>query len=63
MGRVEKLGIGLLFAYISFVGLFLWGWILNIVKVFEGFDLESGKCILRIVGIFVAPLGAILGFL
>ena len=40
------------------------GWIMNIVKVFGMADAEiTGMFIIRIVGIFLAPLGAILGFL
>lgn len=40
------------------------GWIANIVKIF-GADLShfTGIIILRVVGVFVAPLGVVLGFL
>lgn len=40
------------------------GWIANIVKlVGSNFDPLTGMVVARAVGIFVAPLGAVLGFL
>lgn len=36
------------------------GWVSNIVALFN-LDAFSGEIILRVVGIFLAPLGAILG--
>lgn len=40
------------------------GWIWNIVKIAgSSFSEITGMLVLRIVGIFVAPLGAILGYL
>ena len=40
------------------------GWIWNIVKIFATVaDPIGGMFILRCIGIFVAPLGAVLGFL
>lgn len=39
------------------------GWILNIVAIAQSsFDVISSMLVLRIAGIFVAPLGAVLGF-
>jgi uncharacterized membrane protein len=38
------------------------GWISNIVALFS-LDTFGGEMVLRVVGIFLAPLGAILGFL
>lgn len=41
----------------------LGGWVWNIVKLAHmGFDPLTGMAVLRIVGIFLAPLGAILGY-
>lgn len=46
-----------------FLGLII-GWVWNIVKIYSGsIDPITLKMILRIVGIFIAPLGAILGYL
>ena len=40
------------------------GWIANIYKLANSsFDVLTGMLVLRIVGIFLAPLGAILGYL
>lgn len=40
------------------------GWIWNIVKIVQsGFDVFTGMLIARCIGVFVAPLGAVLGFL
>jgi hypothetical protein len=39
------------------------GWVRNIITIaHSGLDQISGMLILRIVGIFVAPLGAVLGY-
>ena len=37
------------------------GWVANIVKLFS-LDTVSGEMVLRAVGIFLAPLGAVLRF-
>lgn len=40
------------------------GWIANIVKIASSdFAQITGMLVLRIVGIFIAPLGSVLGFL
>lgn len=41
------------------------GWVWNIIKLFnmEGIDPLTGELILRVVGVGVAPLGAIMGYL
>jgi hypothetical protein len=38
------------------------GWVANIVKLFS-LDTFSGELVIRVFGIFLAPLGAVLGFL
>ena len=39
------------------------GWIANIVKMIGmNFDVISGMLVARIVGIFVAPMGGVLGY-
>jgi hypothetical protein len=37
------------------------GWIANIIKLVH-LDVFSGEMVARAIGVFVAPLGAILGF-
>ena len=41
----------------------IYGYIANIVALFHSTGDITGQFILRIVGIFIAPLGSILGFL
>jgi hypothetical protein len=39
------------------------GWLLNIMVIIQSVDMSiTGMFVLRCVGIFVAPLGAILGY-
>lgn len=38
------------------------GWVMNIVDIAHA-DFVSGMVILRVVGIFMFPLGAVLGYL
>ena len=46
------------------MGMFLLGWVINIVKLFAMFDGPVTTMFVgRIVGVFAAPLGAVLGFL
>jgi hypothetical protein len=41
-----------------------WGWIWNIIKLAQSsFDPLTGLVVLRCFGIFIPPLGAILGFI
>lgn len=40
------------------------GWIANIIKLIESnFDPLTGLVVARIIGVFFAPLGAVLGFI
>ena len=51
------------FLYLSLLILLLGGWVMNIVEIVN-YDFASitGMIILRIAGIFIAPLGAVLGW-
>lgn len=52
-----------LFTLTLSVGL-IWGWVWNIVKIVEtDFGQITGLLVMRVVGVFLAPLGAVLGFL
>lgn len=54
--------VELLFVLVMVLG--VGGWIANIVKlVGSSFDPLTGLVVARVIGIFVAPLGAVLGFL
>lgn len=42
----------------------MFGWVWNIVKIVQSdFDVITGLFIARCIGVFVAPLGAVLGYL
>lgn len=41
----------------------LYGWVNNIITLFGMSDVWTGEGILRVAGIFAAPLGAILGYI
>jgi hypothetical protein len=48
-------------AGLAFVLAFIAGWILNIAGIANAEEI-TGMVLLRIAGIFVAPLGAVLGY-
>ena len=51
------------FLYLSLLILLVGGWVMNLVEIVN-YDFASitGMIILRIAGIFIAPLGAVLGW-
>jgi hypothetical protein len=57
------------FASVELFVILLWlaaviGWIINVFRIIGGLnDPINGMFIFRIVGVFVAPLGAILGYI
>lgn len=56
-----ELSLGLFWLVLVVGGLI--GWILNIVDIANSdFENVTGMLVLRIIGVFVAPLGAILGW-
>ena len=63
MKRVTVSGqLALVLLIVALVG--AWGWISNIIKLASmDFGVVTGMLVLRAIGVFVAPLGAVLGFL
>ena len=63
MKRVTVSGqLALVFVIVALVG--AWGWISNIIKLASmDFGGVTGMLVLRAIGVFVVPLGAVLGFL
>ena len=53
--------IEIIFASILLLG--AGGWVANIVKLAGMTDILTGMGVLRVIGIFAPPLGAVLGFL
>ena len=52
----------LLFA-LAFIGAFMVGWVMNIITIAgSSFNDITGVLVLRVIGIFIAPLGAVLGY-
>jgi hypothetical protein len=59
-----KITILPLFTYLFillFISAIFIGWVSNIISLFN-LDTFSGELVIRVVGIFLAPLGAVLGF-
>ena len=52
----------LAFAWILVVIIGGYGWVWNIIDLIHMHDGITGLFVVRVVGIFVAPLGAVLGF-
>jgi hypothetical protein len=44
------------------IGLSIYGWALNIIEIAQATGF-SGLLVLRVVGIFVAPVGVVLGYI
>lgn len=59
-----KLDLAIIVGYLAFIGLLAYGWVMNIVTIaHSNFSDITGMLFLRVVGIFVAPLGVVLGYL
>jgi hypothetical protein len=40
------------------------GWVANIVKLFDsGLEPLTGEVVVRIIGVFIAPIGVVMGYL
>lgn len=64
MIKQKKNSVILLLAYLLVVAVCCIGWIMNIINLFNTKNFElSGIVILQIVGIFLAPLGVVMGYL
>jgi Cu/Ag efflux pump CusA len=61
----NKLTVGSALLVITVVVGFAYGYVSNIVHIFHGLPLSmwGGMEVLEVVGIFVAPLGALLGYI
>jgi len=54
-------GLGLsIFVLVAFA-VFIYGWVCNIISIIDA-DALTGMVIARVAGVFVAPLGAVLGY-
>ena len=62
----ENFGIGAMIGWLCVCIAALIGWVINLIAVInvlftDAAIILTGKLLLRIIGIFVAPLGSILG--
>ena len=48
--------------YLATIIIIMYGWLLNIYEIFLMTSVTTGEGILRVLGIFMAPLGAVLGY-
>ncbi|URC15560.1 hypothetical protein DB2_58 [Octadecabacter Antarctic DB virus 2] len=52
------------FAAIALVLAMFAGWVMNLVSLFSAsFDPITGQGVMRIIGVFVAPVGGVMGWL
>lgn len=68
MRRNETTGMGmeggLLIVSLAVALALVAGWIMNIVKLAESdFSTITGLLVLRVIGVFLAPIGAVLGWI
>ena len=59
----DKTFFGLILAYLTLLVLGVYGWVNNIITLVQMDTLTlTGMTIARIIGISIAPLGAVLGY-
>ena len=64
MRKSERIGTGFLVGVLTFIVAIVVGWVMNIVNICQLDSLElKGEIILQVVGIFVIPLGSVMGFI
>lgn len=59
----DRLSIASIFGFLALLIGGVIGWVLNIVALVGMETVLSGLGVLRIIGIFLAPIGAVLGFI
>ena len=61
---VKKVGLGIFLAMVAVFALSLYGYISNIMTLAGAeFTVWTGELILRVIGVFLVPLGIIMGFI
>lgn len=59
--RSYNVGLTMIVIYLSIVIMLMIGWIMNIVAIAH-LTAFSGMAVLRVIGVFLAPLGGVLGW-
>lgn len=55
---------GLIIGYFVLAVVAIVGWVMNIIEIFNSnFSAIDGELVLRVVGVFVAPIGAVMGYI
>ena len=55
--------IGWYIFLLMFIAALAWGWIVNIFKIVGAdFGNVDGELVIRVIGVVVAPIGAIMGY-
>lgn len=63
-GNNADYGLGYYLTLLAIWFLIFIGWVLNVIEIWHTVDNPiTAKFVLRVVGIFIAPIGAVLGFL
>ena len=60
--KIEKWALVGLFALIALIIASVFGWVMNVIQIVHSSAID-GLVIVRIIGVFMAPLGAVLGYL
>lgn len=63
MNKDSRTIVGVLSAVLILIVLAVAGWINNIITLLGMDSIDSGMAIARVVGIFLAPLGVVLGYI
>jgi hypothetical protein len=64
MSTNSKTNTAALLIWLGIVIAAIAGWIMNLGAIVDhDFVLETGMGILRVIGVFVAPIGAVLGYI
>lgn len=55
--------VTLFFVYLTVLLVALYGWVNNIVIIFHSdFSHITGALVVRVIGVFIAPIGCVMGF-
>jgi hypothetical protein len=56
------MNVGIVIIYISMVAVLMYGWVQNIIALLgASYAVITGKLVVGAIGVFVAPIGSIMG--
>lgn len=62
MNTADRIGLGFMVTIILLVVAGVYGWIANIYTIAHMADWQTPMFFVRCIGVFIPPLGAVLGF-